>query len=143
MNNNNMIVSESLKSGLIEYINSVINLYFNYMSTRNVNIESDTLSDNYKRLCELPKQILHVDKIEELYKYKQSVGLLEDNIESELFYKSTVYNKLCGRLVNQHDGNFYFELNGSKALVIIPHKWIKWMAPSKILWDMQRKKEEE
>ena len=44
MSNNNMIVSESLKSGLIEYINSVINLYFNYMSTRNVNIESDTLN---------------------------------------------------------------------------------------------------
>ncbi len=95
MSNNNMIVSESLKSGLIEYINSVINLYFNYMSTRNVNIESDTLSESYKRLCELPKQILHVNNLEELYKYKQSVGLLEDNIEKGI--REERINKLSSR----------------------------------------------
>ena len=39
----------------------------------------------------------------------------------------------CGALVNQTDGNFYFELNGSRAMVIIPHSWIEWMAPSKKL----------
>ena len=67
--------------------------------------------------------------------------VLKDNIESELFYKSTVHNKLCGCLVNQHDGNFYFELNGSNALVIIPHEWIKWMAPSEVLWELRRKED--
>lgn len=95
MSNNNMIVSESLRTGLIEYINSVVNLYFNYMSTRNINIENDSLSENYKRLCELPKQILHVNNLEELYKYKQSVGLLEDNIEKGI--REERINKLSSR----------------------------------------------
>ena len=46
----------------------------------------------------------------------------------------TVYPKFCGVLVNQDDGHFYFELNDiPKSLVIIPHSWIDWMAPSKIL----------
>ena len=50
-----------------------------------------------------------------------------------MFYKTTCANLFCGRLVNQNNGNFYFELNNSEDLVIIPHSWIKWMAPSKIL----------
>ncbi|MGN1371396.1 MAG: zeta toxin family protein [Candidatus Coprovivens sp.] len=95
MNNNSMVVNESLRTGLIEYINSVINLYFNYMSSRSVNVENDALSENYKRLCELPRQILHVDKIEELYKYKQSVGLLEDEIEKGI--REERINKLSSR----------------------------------------------
>ena len=95
MSNNNMIVNESLRTGLIEYINSVVNLYFNYMSTRNINIENDTLSENYKRLCELPKQILHIGKIDELYKYKQSVALLEDEIEKGI--REERINKLSSR----------------------------------------------
>ena len=70
------------------------------------------------------------------------VKVKEDYIVDNLFYKTTARYNFCGKLVNQNLGNFYFELNGSNALVIIPHSWIEWMAPSKVLWDMQRKKEE-
>ena len=60
----------------------------------------------------------------------------------DMFYKTTAYPRFCGRLVNQCNGNFYFELNGSDALVIIPHRWIEWMAPSKKLWDARRAENE-
>lgn len=63
----------------------------------------------------------------------------KDKIDSSelgyMFYKTTCSNVFCGRLVNQNNKNFYFELNSSNALVIIPHSWIEWMAPSKILWE--------
>lgn len=65
------------------------------------------------------------------------------DVTDDMFCKTTVNKMFCGKLVNQNDGKFYFELNGSNALVIIPHGWIEWMAPSKVLWDMQRKKDEE
>ena len=57
-----------------------------------------------------------------------------NNDELGYMFHKTICSKLfCGRLVNQNDGKFYFELNGSNALVIIPHSWIEWMAPSKII----------
>jgi hypothetical protein len=40
---NNTIVNESLKNGLIEYVNSVLSLYYNYMSNRSFNGENDIL----------------------------------------------------------------------------------------------------
>ena len=49
---------------------------------------------------------------------------------------TTCRHKFCGKLVNQTD-RFYFELNNSKALVIIPHEWVECMAPSKALWDLE------
>lgn len=58
---------------------------------------------------------------------------IKENAQDGLFYQTTVNKMFCGILVNQLGGNFYFELNGSKALVIIPHSWIEWMAPSKEL----------
>jgi hypothetical protein len=58
---------------------------------------------------------------------------IKENRVDGLFYQTTVNKMFCGVLVNHADGNFYFELNGSKALVIIPHSWIEWMAPSKEL----------
>jgi hypothetical protein len=67
---------------------------------------------------------------------------LKDSIIDSGFYKTTACHRFCGRLVNQNYGNFYFELNGSDALVIIPHSWIEWMAPSKVHWDLMRKKDE-
>ena len=55
--------------------------------------------------------------------------------------KHTTINKsFCGKLINQNDENFYFELNGSKGLVIIPHLWIESMAPSAVLWDIEQKR---
>lgn len=40
--------------------------------------------------------------------------------------------KFCGFLVNNTDGNFYFNLNGSRMLVIVPHYFIETMYPSKV-----------
>lgn len=92
---NNSVINESLRTGLIEYVNSVINLYFNYMSSRKVNIENDDLGNTYRQLCELPKQVLHVHKIEELYNYKQSVALLENKLEKGI--REERLNKLSSR----------------------------------------------
>ena len=67
------------------------------------------------------------------------VKINKDKIDSSelgyMFYKTTCPNIFCGQLVNQNNENFYFELNNSNALVIIPHSWIEWMAPSKIIWE--------
>jgi hypothetical protein len=67
------------------------------------------------------------------------VKVKQTGIVDDLFYKTTAGYKFCGKLVNQDGRNFYFEINGSGGLVIIPHSWIEWMAPSKIHWDLMRK----
>ena len=67
------------------------------------------------------KDIYYVVKLKDGVSHKNNVPNLV-----------TIYPKFCGMLVNQDDENFYFELNNSKV-VIIPHSWIDWMAPSKIL----------
>ena len=48
---------------------------------------------------------------------------------------TTINEKFCGRLIHQSYGNLYFELNGSKALVIVPEEWIAYCAPSSVLWN--------
>ena len=68
-----------------------------------------------------------------VFKETYYIVKVKDDIRDIMFYKTTVSRMFCGTLVNQNGGNFYFELNGSKALVIIPHSWIEWMAPSKNL----------
>lgn len=68
--------------------------------------------------------------------------IVRENILDPLWDKTTTHNTFCGKLVNQNNGRFYFELNGSGALVIIPHDWIDWMAPSQVLWDLRRKNNE-
>lgn len=72
---------------------------------------------------------------------------LKDDISREVYYivtikqeymhefsLTTIHRKFCGKL-EYINSNFYFRLNGSNALVIIPHTWIETMAPSKELWD--------
>lgn len=44
---------------------------------------------------------------------------------------TTIRDRFCGYLVNNANGHFYFELNGSHMLIIIPHQAIDKMAPSK------------
>ena len=58
--------------------------------------------------------------------------------DSFLFNTTSIGTHFCGELVNQYDGNFYFELLNSKALVIIPHKSIEWMAPLRRLNKCQK-----
>lgn len=50
---------------------------------------------------------------------------------------TTINKEFCGRIENQTSTNIYFRLNGSDALVIIPHSWIEWMAPAKELWKLK------
>ena len=47
----------------------------------------------------------------------------------DMFSKTVCRNLFCGTLVNTNGSNFYFEMGEDKALVIIPHSWIEWMAP--------------
>lgn len=52
--------------------------------------------------------------------------------ESSLFFNSVCGDgKLRGKLINQTMESLYFELYNSKAIAIIPHSWIKWMAPER------------
>ena len=67
---------------------------------------------------------------------------VKEDVVDGLFHHTTIRHKFCGKLVNQNNGNFYFELNGAGGLVIIPHGWIEWMAPSKVHWDLMRKRDE-
>lgn len=53
---------------------------------------------------------------------------------------TTINKEFCGKIVNQTAGNIYFELNGSGGLIIIPHEWINWLAPSKVLWELRRQR---
>lgn len=49
---------------------------------------------------------------------------------------TTITKEFCGSIENQTSTNIYFRLNGSNALVIVPHNWIEWMAPAKKLWQV-------
>lgn len=60
---------------------------------------------------------------------------IKDEYKSNLNL-TTINKGFCGRFIRQSFENLYFELNGSKALVIIPEKWIESCAPSKALWSI-------
>ena len=69
-------------------------------------------------------------KTEELYYIVE----VNERAEWELQNLTTITPRFCGKLVNHNGANFYFELNGHPgSVVIIPHCWIKWMAPSRKL----------
>ena len=45
-------------------------------------------------------------------------------------FKHTIINRaFCGHLVNISASALYFEIGENKDVVIIPHAWVKWMAP--------------
>ena len=59
---------------------------------------------------------------------------LNDKADWELRGLVTIIPRFCGKLINHNGANFYFELNDHpNSIIIIPHSWIKWMAPSKRL----------
>lgn len=66
---------------------------------------------------EAEKGIYYIVNIKERYKYD--------------LHLTTITDQFCGKIVNQTGSNIYFNLYGSEALVIIPHDWIEWLAPSK------------
>lgn len=55
------------------------------------------------------------------------------NVDDELFYKTICSSIFSGSIVNQTSSNFYFKLKDSNDIVIIPHNYIEWMAPSGII----------
>lgn len=68
-----------------------------------------------------------------IYIVKIDAAKLNHSESDYLFFKTTCSNIFYGKLVNNSGSNFYFELKDSNDLVIVPHNWIKWMAPSKLL----------
>ena len=47
------------------------------------------------------------------------------------WFHTTCSTQFAGYLINSNSNQTIFELNGSKALVIVPTNCIKWMAPLK------------
>ena len=98
------------------------------------NNENKDKCENCLKICdhgiEISKPTCFVEKNKDVYYLVK----FKDNIDDNSFYLTTVANKLCGKLINQTDGHFYFELNDIKeSLVIVPHSWIEWMGPAKKL----------
>ena len=65
---------------------------------------------------------------------------LNGKADWELQNLTTINPRFCGKLINHNGASFYFELNGHPgSVVIIPHDWIRWMAPSRRLNKCQKK----
>ena len=59
---------------------------------------------------------------------------LNNRADWELRGLTTIAPRFCGKLVNHNGAKFYFELESHPgSVVIIPHEWIEWMAPSRRL----------
>lgn len=86
----------------------------------------EELENILKLMMNQPIQVLKNPEIYYIVSIKDSY-ICELNL-------TTITKEFCGRIENQSSTSIYFRLNGSDALVIIPHNWIKWMAPAKKLW---------
>lgn len=82
-----------------------------------------------KILKQMENQPIQIIKEPEIY----YIVNIKDRYISEL-HLTTITKEFCGRIEEQSSTSIYFRLNGSNALVIIPHSWIEWMAPAKELW---------
>jgi hypothetical protein len=65
----------------------------------------------------------------------QYIVKIQDKYAFEL-HLTTIRTTFCGKLVNNSFNHFFFELNGSNALVVVPISWIEYMAPSKRHWEL-------
>lgn len=67
------------------------------------------------------------------YNTEYVVRLDEYSIERDelghLFRHTVIKRAFCGRLVNVSASALYFEIGENRDVVIIPHSWVKWMAP--------------
>lgn len=73
-------------------------------------------------------------------KFEEQIPYIVRLKENFIMPNTTIRRTFCGFLVNNANGNFFFELNGSKMLVIIPYKEIEWMAPSKAHFEIYKEK---
>ena len=69
-------------------------------------------------------------------KFEENIPYIVQLKEGFIMPNTTITNKFCGFIVNNANGKFFFELNGSRMLVIVPYKEIEWMAPSKVHYEM-------
>ena len=83
------------------------------------------------RLAVLERKVIENKDIKDTKDIYYMVKIKENYNEN--FHNTVIKNKFCGKIVNQAAGNIYFELYKSDALVIMPHNWIEWLAPSKTL----------
>lgn len=60
---------------------------------------------------------------------KYIVAIKDEYVKN--FELTTIKKKFCASYIKSEYNNIYFELNGSKAFVIIPEKWIESMVPSR------------
>lgn len=59
-------------------------------------------------------------------------------VKNPLRYSGTIISEqFKGELVNQNSGNFYFDIHGGSAVIIIPHSEIEWMAPTRAGWPLK------
>lgn len=82
-------------------------------------------------LKQIGNQPIQVLKEPEIY----YIVSLKERYVYEL-HLTTITKEFCAKIENQAGTSIYFRLNGSEALVIIPHSWIEWMAPAKELWQV-------
>lgn len=69
-------------------------------------------------------------------KFEESIPYIVRLKEDFVMPSTTIRRTFCGFLVNNTAGKFFFELNGSRMLVVIPFANIEWMAPSKAHHEM-------
>lgn len=101
-------------------------------SSNNLNVNNYKLCKEYIKNEEKQidyetdtKEVVSKDFPEVIYFVK-----LKDRYTQEL-HKTKVVNVFAGTIVNQTASSLYFELKDTKELVIIPHKYILWLAPVK------------
>ena len=66
---------------------------------------------------------------------KYMIRLNDNQIDRDdlgyMFRRTACSNLFCGILVNISGTHLYLEVGEDKKLVIIPHRWVEWMAPVK------------
>lgn len=115
------IPTETNKCGIFKSLKDSIKNIKEYDEALTIISKEPVTSKSLKK--EL-SDIYYIVSLKERYKYD--------------LYLTTITKEFCGKIVNQTADNIYFELNGSNALVIIPHNWIEWLAPSKKLWNRDK-----
>lgn len=108
--------------GLVSDKNEMIDYLIKTENRENTTLD-DTPKSNVKSVENKNQDIYYIVRLKERYRQE--------------FYLTTITKDFCGKIINQTSTNIYFELNGSNALVIIPHAWIEWLAPSKKLWEVR------
>lgn len=68
-------------------------------------------------------------------KYESEVPYIVKLKENFPIKGTTIKCQFCGYLVNMTQGKMYFELNGSRMMIIISHNDIDYMAPSRTHFD--------